>query len=107
MRTILSKAGAEVFHAKTGLEAIEMIQSGKDSVDIILMDIKMPGLSGSDALIEIKRTNPGIPVIACTAYAQTEEASLFFDQGFNDYIPKPVNRQNLLDIIERNIIKKA
>ena len=85
MKTILSKAGAEVFHAKTGMEAIEIIQSGEHKIDIVLMDIKMPGLSGSDALIEIKRTNPGIPVIACTAYAQTEEASMFFDQGFNDY----------------------
>jgi len=107
MKTILSKAGAEVFHAKTGMEAIEIIQSGEHKIDIVLMDIKMPGLSGSDALIEIKRTNPGIPVIACTAYAQTEEASMFFDQGFNDYIPKPVNRQNLLEIIDKNIIRKA
>ncbi len=107
MKTILIKAGAEVLHASTGFEAIEIVQSGKYNISIILMDIKMPGLSGSDALLEIKKTNPEIPVIACTAYAQTEEASMFYAMGFNDYIPKPINRQNLLSIIEQNIIKKA
>ncbi len=107
IKTILTKAGAEVFHAKTGIEAVEIVQSSKQTIDLVLMDIKMPGLSGSDALVEIKKINPSIPIIACTAYAQTEEASLFFDQGFNDYIPKPINRQSLLEIIEKYVIKKA
>lgn len=107
MKTILIKAGAEVLHASTGFEAIEIVQSGKYNISMILMDIKMPGLSGSDALLEIKKTNPEIPVIACTAYAQTEEASMFFALGFKGYIPKSINRQNLLSIIEQNIIKKA
>jgi len=107
MQTILTKAGATVLHARNGFEAIEMVQNDIKNIDIILMDIKMPGLSGSDALVAIRQSNFRLPVIACTAYAQAEEASLFFDQGFDDYIPKPVKRHELIAIIEKNITKKA
>ncbi|MDD3685638.1 MAG: PAS domain S-box protein [Bacteroidales bacterium] len=107
MQTILKKTGAEIVRASNGYEAIESVQNQDSRIDIVLMDIKMPGLNGSDALTEIKRINPGLPVIACTAYVQSEEASMFYEQGFDDYIPKPVNRQNLLSIIEKNLTKKA
>jgi CheY-like chemotaxis protein len=107
MQTILNKTGAEIIRASNGFEAIEKVQNQNQRIDLVLMDIKMPGLNGSDALSEIKRTNPRLPVIACTAYVQSEEASMFYEQGFDDYIPKPVNRQNLLSIIDKNLTKKA
>jgi PAS domain S-box-containing protein len=107
MQTILKKTGAEIVRASNGYEAIECVQNQYPKIDIVLMDIKMPGLNGSDALSEIKRIDPGLPVIACTAYVQSEEASMFYEQGFDDYIPKPVNRQNLLSIIDKSLTKKA
>lgn len=107
MKTILTKAGADVIRAVNGFEAIEIVKEATQIVDLVLMDIKMPGLTGSDAFLEIKKQNPTLPVIACTAYAQTEETNMFFEQGFDDYIPKPINRKNLLKIISNNLIKKA
>jgi DNA-binding response OmpR family regulator len=68
------------------------------------LTINLPGLSGSDALLEIKKINNKIPVIACTAYTQNEDAQKLLNQGFDDYIAKPINRNELLNIIKRNVV---
>lgn len=105
LKTILNKAGAKTLRAQTGYEAIEFVKNQETKIDIILMDIKLPGLSGSDALLEIKNINSKIPIIACTAYTQNEDAQNLLKQGFNDYIAKPINLQELLSIIKKNVLK--
>ncbi|NLD48390.1 MAG: response regulator, partial [Clostridiaceae bacterium] len=52
----------------------------------------------------IKKINNKIPVIACTAYTQNEDAQKLLNQGFDDYIAKPINRNELLNIIKRNVV---
>ncbi|HOE39834.1 MAG TPA: response regulator [Bacteroidales bacterium] len=104
LKTILNKAGATTLEAQTGNEAIEHVKTFDDKIDVILMDINLPGLSGSDALVEIKKINNKIPVIACTAYTQNEDAQKLLNQGFDDYIAKPINRNELLNIIKRNVV---
>jgi CheY-like chemotaxis protein/two-component sensor histidine kinase len=104
LKTILNKAGANTLEAQTGSEAIEHVKTFDDKIDVILMDINLPGLSGSDALLEIKKINNKIPVIACTAYTQNEDAQKLLNQGFDDYIAKPINRNELLNIIKRNVV---
>jgi PAS domain S-box-containing protein len=103
LKTILMKLGAEVLHAKSGIEAVEIVKSSKSSIDLVLMDIKMPDLNGTEALIEIKKINNSIPIFACTAYAQQEEADKFFALGFTDYLAKPINRQDLIKMIEKHL----
>ena len=60
----------------------------------------MPVLSGLEALTEIRKLHPNLPVIAQTAYAMPEERKRCLDSGCDDYISKPINKKALLKIIE-------
>jgi CheY-like chemotaxis protein len=68
--------------------------------DLVLLDIRMPVMSGLEALTEIRKSHPFLPVIAQTAYAMPEERKKCFDYGCHNYISKPINKTTLLKIIE-------
>jgi len=104
LKTILTKSGAKVIRANTGSEAIDLVQNNKD-ISLILMDIKMPGITGNEALREIRKINNELKVIACTAYTQSDESDSFSKQEFDGFLPKPIKRQELFSIIN-NILKK-
>ncbi|MBU3111287.1 response regulator [Clostridium lacusfryxellense] len=93
----------EAVSAKSGREAIEKCQSFNP--DIVLMDIRMPGINGIDAINEIKKTQSNIVFIIVSAYEQFEYAKEAIGLGVNDYILKPIIKNNLVDTLE-NIIKR-
>lgn len=105
LRTILTKVGAEVIHAESGLEAVQFVEED-DDISLILMDIKMPGLTGSEALKRIKKIKSDIPIIACTAYVQTEGSNFVNEEGFDAYIPKPIKRARLYKTINTILSEK-
>ncbi len=84
-----------VIRAKNGKEAIAIV-SEKIHIDVILMDVKMPEMSGYEAMREIRRINHEIPIIVQTAYAMNEDRQKAFDHGADDYISKPINRKDLI-----------
>lgn len=96
LKTYLRKTKINVLWAKDGQEAID-ICAKNDSIDIILMDIRMPVVDGYEATTEIKRTKPNMPVIAQTAYALNSDYKKVFDSGCDDYITKPILGASLLD----------
>ena len=63
------------------------------------MDIKMPVMSGTKATEEIKKLDSSIPIIALTAYAQAGDKKSIMKYPFDEYISKPINAKNLLNII--------
>ncbi|MCG8501838.1 MAG: response regulator [Firmicutes bacterium] len=85
--------------AKSGREAIEKAKSVHP--DIMLMDIRMPGINGLDAIREIKLMNPDTRFIIISAYEQFEFAKKAMTLGVEDYILKPINRTNLIHTIEK------
>jgi len=91
----LSRMGgydAEV--AQSGLEAIEKME--KDVFDLVLTDLKMPGMDGLELLKIIKGTRPEVMVILMTAYGSIETAVEAMKMGADDYITKPINFDDLL-----------
>lgn len=98
IETLLNSTGAKVFHAWNGKQVLEFLESGKP-VDLVLMDIKMPIMDGLKATQELKRTNPGLPVIAQTAYTLGDDKSKCFAAGCDDYISKPIRKNILLNAI--------
>ncbi len=94
---LLSRQGAVVDHARDGEEAVNMA-SLKD-YKFILMDIKMPRMSGIEATRRIKRMFPWQIVIAQTAYARPEEEKEFRNKGFDDFIAKPIKKNILFDLL--------
>lgn len=96
LKTILRHTNAVILWASTGHEAINLVRENK-YIDIVLMDINMPGINGFDATIAIHSIRENLPVIAQTAYVYDNEVELCFASGCIDYISKPIDKQSLLE----------
>lgn len=96
---VLNVTKAKVKIATNGKEAIDFFKNNK--VDLVLLDIQLPGISGIEVLKEIKKINKNIPIIAETAYALTGDKEKYISLGFNDYIAKPILPIQLLEIISK------
>ncbi|MBN2173644.1 MAG: response regulator [Bacteroidales bacterium] len=107
--TILKSCKANVFRASNGLTAVDTIRNNGRHFDLVLMDIKIPGINGLEATREIKKINREIPVIAQTAYAMAGEKDKCLAAGCDDYISKPIDRKLLLGKIrmQLNGVKKG
>ncbi|UCH14633.1 MAG: response regulator, partial [Bacteroidales bacterium] len=97
LKTILSKTDARIYWAENGHEAVELCK--RKNIDLVLMDIKMKGMSGYEATQNIKSMYPEMPVIAQTAYAMSEDIEKLMKAGCNDYIVKPIKSSELLPMV--------
>ena len=96
-RTLMKREGYEVDEAPDGPTAVEMI--GSSAYDAVVMDIRMPGMSGLEAFTKIHDNQPKLPVIIATAYGTTETAIEAMRLGAYDYVLKPFNIGELKRII--------
>jgi len=90
--------------ANNGMEAIELAKTNR--YDAILMDIHMPGISGVEATIEIRKFNKEIPIIALTAISLDDSVENFFEAGCNDIVTKPFKPEFFYQKIGENIFHK-
>lgn len=102
LRIFLKNLNIRVLWAKNGLEAIKLCET-TPSIDLVFMDIKMPGVNGYDATRKIKLKRPGLPVIALTAYATIADKNEALESGCNDYLPKPLKIAQLRDIVVKHL----
>lgn len=102
LQVYLNKENYEVLRAVNGKQTIEIFKENPD-ISLILMDLKMPVLDGYDATREIKKMNGEVPIIAQTAYALSGDSQKAMDAGCDDYVTKPVKKEELLDKIKRNL----
>jgi signal transduction histidine kinase/CheY-like chemotaxis protein len=99
---MLQQAGMTFETALNGAEAVSKIfQENAPHYDIILMDIQMPVMDGLEATRKIREQGIATPIIALTAHAMKGDREKFIQAGLNDYLPKPVNKQALLEMISR------
>jgi two-component system response regulator HydG len=99
LRTLITGWGYTVVEADDGEKAIEEVH--RQPFDMILMDIRMVKVSGLEALNEIKRFNPAIPVVIMTAFASVETAVKALKDGAYDYLTKPLDFDELRIILDR------
>ena len=102
LKHLLKNTKLNVIFAKTGGEAVEYCRNNKN-IALVLMDINMPVFDGDVAAQIIKEFNPGLPIIAQTAFALEEEKDRFQDV-FDDYITKPVNAEVLKNKIKKYLV---
>ena len=95
----LELAGQSVVAAPDGETALALL--GRESVDMILSDVQMPGMDGHELLRRAKALRPGIPFILMTAYGQIERAVEAMKDGAADYLPKPFEPDRLLAVVAR------
>ena len=98
LSTYLREAGAEVVIAANGRVAAEMAAApgGAGGFDLILMDMQMPELDGYGATAAIRQAGVKTPIVALTANAMAEDRARCLSVGCTDYLPKPVERYQLL-----------
>ena len=100
LKAVFKGTGAHVLWAKNGQETIDICRSQK-KIDIILMDIKMPGVDGLIATQKIKEVCPNIPIVAQTAYSLNDDREKAFEAGCDDFLAKPIRPKNLMATVER------
>jgi CheY-like chemotaxis protein len=96
---IFENSNYNIEHVGDGPDAIEFLKTAKS--DIVLMDIKLPSLSGFKTVEEIRKFNKSIPIIAQTANAIYNDREKAREVGFTDYLLKPIDAEELLNIIKK------
>ena len=95
----LSKTGAEIVALSNATAALEAFKD--NSFDLILSDVKMPGMDGLALLQKVRASDPAIPVILITAHGDIEMAVQAMQMGANDFLTKPFKREILLEKVGR------
>lgn len=100
LNELLTSWGASTLWAKNGREAVNLVSTLKQRINLILMDIRMPVMDGYAATMEIKQINPSIPVVAQTAFSAPEERLKAQAAGCNGYLTKPIEVDVLHHVLE-------
>jgi len=98
IENFLKSSKAILIWAKTGKEAIALFKE-TPKIDLILMDIQLPGINGYEATKIIKAHNKNVPVIAQTAYVLSGEKELSINEGCDNYISKPIKQDALIGLL--------
>jgi signal transduction histidine kinase len=102
-RRILEQRDFECLVAGSGEEALDILKI--ESLDVVLMDVNMPGMNGMETTQEVRKFNPNIPIIALTAVEVGEMREEILSAGMNDIINKPYNIPEFFSTIFRNLLQ--
>ena len=105
IREYLQADGWEVLEARNGLEARDLLQ--QTAVDVLVSDIRMPGLDGHGLLAWVQKDGPGLPVLLITAHGDVDEAVQALQQGAADYMLKPFDLSELSQRLERCLLMQS
>jgi CheY-like chemotaxis protein len=101
IKEVLSDVGLNILLSENGKDAVE--KSLSQAVDLVLMDIRLPDISGYEASVLIKKHKPQLKIIAQTAYASHDERLKAFDAGCIDYLSKPTKQELLLSMLNKHL----
>ncbi len=100
IETVLKSTGISIVTVQNGLEAVEYCKNSSN-ITLVLMDIKMPEMDGMTATRIIKSFKKNLPIIATTAYALSSDREKCMEAGCNDYLSKPISRDQLIMMISK------
>ena len=94
-RDVLEKLGYEVLTAKSGKEAIEIYRINQKKIDMVILDMVMPQMSGGETFDHLKAINPHVKVLLSSGYSINGQATQIMERGCDGFIQKPFNLQQL------------
>lgn len=106
LEAVLRRTGVKILWAQNGREAIEHVKTNH-SIDLILMDMHMPVMNGYEASEIISKLEPGIPIIAQTAFVLPEDTKKCFAAGCSGYLSKPIRKEQLLNTLSEYFDSKV
>ena len=104
----LKKAGYDVEEAEDGGKAIAVLNTGENPmmVDVIICDIRMPKINGTEAIAYFRVQYPSIPIIVLTGYPDVQLATSLLKSGVVEYLTKPVDRDKLVAAVKSAMEKR-
>jgi two-component system cell cycle response regulator DivK len=107
VRDVLQFAGYDVIEAKSGEEGLRVAQ--QDPPDLVLMDLQLPGIDGTETLRRLRQGSLGrdVPVVAVTAFAMAEDRERASLAGFDGFVEKPISVRELPGQVEAFINRRA
>jgi PleD family two-component response regulator len=98
---LLSNHGSIVLRAQSGSQCLAIVQSRP--VDLVILDVMMPGMDGIKVTAEIKRTTPSLPIILLTAKDDVATRAAAMALGVNEFVTKPIHNRELLSRVRTQI----
>lgn len=102
---ILNREGYQVAHAEAGRQALDFLRERR--VDLVITDLKMPGMTGIDLLKAVGQLDPDIEVIVMTAFGTVETAVEAMKEGAYDFVSKPLKRLELVTCVKKSLERRA
>ena len=92
-----------ILTAGDGIEALDIFERESGNIDVIFLDVRMPGMSGIDALRKMKEKRPNVPIVIMTAFSDSDTAIEAMKEGAFDYLVKPFYDDRLKEVIDKAI----
>ncbi len=100
MTTLLAQEGYLVLTAANGHDALATLRQPLSAIDVVVLDVHLPDVSGIDLCARLRELYPRLPVIVCTGEATPEEVAQLLHLGAHRYLQKPVSADELLATVE-------
>ena len=100
-RAALGKGGLEVLMASNGEEGVDLYREHHASIDVLLVDMTLPGIDGAEVLSSVRAINPEAKVLIMSGHTQSEIEDRFVDQQPNAYVHKPFRVVELNDLVRK------
>ena len=98
---LLEELGYTVLSAMSGQEAIDVFQKDQDNIDLVIMDMIMPGMGGGETFDRLKEINPGVKVLLSSGYSINGQATKILRRGCDGFIQKPFNMNQLAEKVQK------
>ena len=107
VRDVLQVAGYDVVEARSGEEGLRM--AAEKPPDLVLMDLQLPGIDGTETMHRLRSggLDQGVPIVAVTAFAMTEDRERAALAGFDGYVEKPISVRSLARQVESLLVRRA
>jgi DNA-binding NtrC family response regulator len=104
---ILTALGYKILTACNGDDACRIYQESKDEIDLVILDVVMPGMSGEEIFHRLREINPQVRVLLSSGYSQEEKPQSLIDQGVQGFIQKPYVMKVLANAVRDALIQPA
>jgi len=105
LKDFFEEEGFETDSVSSGVDALRKLS--KNHFDLVITDIRMPGLTGLDILPTIRRLKPETPIIVMTAYGSDDVRRRSFERGATIYLEKPIHLSQLRTVIREMVLRKS
>lgn len=104
-KKLLTRIGYDITAISNGEAALEHYEAHRDSIDMVLLDMIMPSMSGGQVYDRLREINPEVKVILCSGYSLDHDAQKILDRGCNGFLQKPFSLEQLSEKLQA-LLKK-